>query len=600
MAKVRPVLTVLAALVATALSVTGCVSMPSAGPVQSYPVTQGTASQNQQYVQIEPQQPRPGWSPAQIVQGFLTASASFGNYSDVAREYLTPKERTDWNPFWSAYVYKSGPNVKGPVYTSRKKDRATVQIAGKIQASLKGNGSYSVPSTSAPDQAATPPPSFSLVKMNGQWRIATAPKELLLTSDSFQNDYQPTKLYFFDPAGKTLVPDPVYVPLQAGGPGDLITGLVNDLISPPRDWLSGATKTAFPPDTKISGVTIDGVIAIINLNGSIAKTSKASLTGVMQQVSSQLLWTLLGATQSGQAVKSVEVELDGHAWVPPDAQGNPVQQSQISKYNPANGASRVFYAIDKAGYLTRRASTEARPVPLMRIGTDFQEIAVSPSGKYLAALRGDALYTAPLGAPLVKRGNGFLAISWDISDQLWATTQDQILMFRGAANPGQPLGQPVPVAVSDPYQFGTGFPYTELRVAPDGVRVALISGGGMLRFGAIDVQDEGLRAGQVSIKITLSQIYDIPSAGLFTALTWYGPDDVITLTDLGPTVTEYPVSGTGTQPVPADTNLESITASYGQPPVASLATGQLVELTGASLNGTWMQIGSGSAPAYPG
>ena len=54
------------------------------------------------------------------------------------------------------------------------------------------------------------------MKLNGQWRIAVAPSALLLTSDSFQNDYQPTKLYFFDPAGRILVPDPVYVPLQAG------------------------------------------------------------------------------------------------------------------------------------------------------------------------------------------------------------------------------------------------------------------------------------------------------------------------------------------------------------------------------------------------
>ena len=69
------------------------------------------------------------------------------------------------------------------------------------------------------------------------------------------------------------------MPLQAAARADLITGLVNDLITPPKDWLSGgATKTAFPAGTKISGVTIDGPTAIVNLGGTIAKTSKASLT----------------------------------------------------------------------------------------------------------------------------------------------------------------------------------------------------------------------------------------------------------------------------------------------------------------------------------
>ena len=376
---------------------------------------------------------------------------------------------------------------------------------------------------------------------------------------------------------------------------------MTDLISPPKDWLAGgATKTAFPPGTTIIGVTIDGVAAVINLGGTIAKTSKASLTAVMQQVSSQLLWTLLSATQSGQAVQSVEVEVNGDPWVPPSAQGNPVQQLRDAAYIPADGPGLpVFYAIDKAGYLTRRADTHARPVPVVHIGTGFREIAVSPSGKYVAALRGGVLYIAALGHPLVKRGSDFLSISWDNSDQLWASTQTQIFMLRGAASPGQPLGQPVPVTVSDPFGEDTGPPYTSLRVAPDGVRVALISGDTVLRFGAIDMQQEGLRAGQVNITITLSQVADSPVSGLFTGLSWYGSDSVITLTD-GLAVTEYPVSGALATPIPADADLQSITASYNHPLIASLPHGQIVELAGSSLNGAWMPVDGGTAPAYPG
>ena len=78
----------------------------------------------------------------------------------------------------------------------------------------------------------------------------------------------------------------------------------------------------------------------------------------------------------------------------------------------------MFYAVDKAGYLTRRASTHGRPVPhRARSAPATTQIAVSPYGKYLAALRDSALYTAPIGDPLVKRGSGYLAISWDNSDQ---------------------------------------------------------------------------------------------------------------------------------------------------------------------------------------
>ena len=141
----RPVLAVLAALLA-ALPAAGCVSMPSGGPVVSYPVTQGAESQDQPFVQIVPKPPGAGWKPSQIVQGFLTASASFGNNSEVALEYLTPQERKSWNPLWSAVVYKDGPNVAGTaVPVTGAKNTVTVLVSGKEQADLQGNGRYSVP-----------------------------------------------------------------------------------------------------------------------------------------------------------------------------------------------------------------------------------------------------------------------------------------------------------------------------------------------------------------------------------------------------------------------------------------------------------------------
>ena len=53
------------------------------------------------------------------------------------------------------------------------------------------------------------------MKTGGQWRISSAPSELLLTQDQFADDYELRNLYFFDPSNHYLVPDPVYVPLQA-------------------------------------------------------------------------------------------------------------------------------------------------------------------------------------------------------------------------------------------------------------------------------------------------------------------------------------------------------------------------------------------------
>src|SRR3984957_5879019 len=150
----RPLLALLAAATA-AVAVTGCVSMPNAGPVLSYPVTQETGGQNGQNMQFIVQPPVEGWNPQQIVNGFLLAAASFGNQAQVARQYLTPDESKNWNPAWGAFVYQTKPSVGDPAYPAaapeqgastskagkvgqaRKQPKtATVAISGKVQAIL--------------------------------------------------------------------------------------------------------------------------------------------------------------------------------------------------------------------------------------------------------------------------------------------------------------------------------------------------------------------------------------------------------------------------------------------------------------------------------
>jgi hypothetical protein len=593
----RPVLAALAALLVAALSATGCVSMPTGGPVRSYPMTQGPAAQNQPYVQVVPQPPGAGWSPAQIVQGFLTASASYGNAPQVATQYLTPALQKTWNPSWSATVYSSGPNVTGQTYgppTVKTATKATVQITGDRQAALIGYGGYSVASSSSStEESFGRQPIFRLIKLDGQWRISDAPSELLLTSNSFENDYQLRNLYFFNPAENYLVPDPVYVPLRAK-PGDLINGLVKALISPPTDWLSlgGATKTALPRGTKAGSVTLNGVTAVVNLTGSAI--TKAS-TVTMEQVSAQLLMTLSGAVQSGsagQGVKSVEVEVNGKQWSPSGPQGDPVQGT--AKWEPPTGESQAFYYVDSAGNLTSQTGATGKPVSLgTKIGTGNTQIAVSPDGKYVAALHGSTLSTGLVGGPLTKRSGSYAAMSWDGSDELWASQGDQIVELRNEPNQHQPLGQTVVVNVL-PTGLPSVGPYTALKVAPDGVRVAIVIGGNELTFGAISGQQGA------SPQITLSLVQQSPvNATTFTGLTWYGPEDVIALATPGPSVTDYPVSGATPTSIPADPGIQAITASSKQPLIASLPDGRLVYDN--SLIGSWLPLKSGgSSPAYPG
>jgi Lipoprotein LpqB beta-propeller domain/Sporulation and spore germination len=607
--RLRSLLGTLAALVTVALSVAGCVSMPTGGPVQSYPVTQGTAGQSQQYMQIQPTPPASGWDPQQIVEGFLTASASFGNYPQVAYQYLTPQAQKTWKPDWNALVYKTGPTPEGPAYAPNAKNptTASVAISGTIQASLRGSGSYSVPSASSQTAVFNVPNPFTLTKVGGQWRISSAPQELLLTSNAFKHDYQLQNLYFFDPAGRYLVPDPIYVPLGPSAQG-LVNVLVSDLITPPNDWLGagkrgGATKTAFPAGTTIGSVDLNGVTAVVNLKGTAITKANSQTMG---QVSAQLLLTLQGAVPSGSngpAVTSVEVLRNGKPWTPPTGQGNPVQQpSMYTAYNPPTGSSSKFYYVDSAGYLAWRPSTGSPEHRLEKIGTQYSQdsqIAVSPDGRYVAALYGQTLYAGAVGGQLLERATGYVAMSWDSSDNLWASTNGAIVMFRHVAGGPQPLGSAVPVKVLNQITES----YTALKVAPDGVRIAIVQAYGILTFGAISGQQGP------NPQISLSTVQDdatglTPSSIVnFTGLAWYGPDKVITLATPGPAVTVYPVSGGGPTSVPTDPDMTSISASYGEP-LIGLVKGLIA--SEPNLTGSWTPLAdgdtsvTGSSPTYPG
>jgi hypothetical protein len=576
-----------------AITATGCVSMASGGPVLSYAVTQGPGAQSQHYQQIYPQSPGNGWAPEEIVRGFLTASASFANHQQVAREYMTPKASRAWNPNWSAIVFSNGPNVTSVTYpVTGPRNSAHVEVSGTVQANLSGSGSYAVASASATGPPGIPP-TFDLVKVGGQWRISEAPSKLLLASDLFKFDYQLRNLYFFDPTSHYLVPDPIYVPLQAT-PTDLMNGLVHDLITPPVDWLLNATRTAFPDGTtRIGDVALDGGTAAVSLGGAITKASD----DVLQQVSAQLLWTLSGSGQGGPAVQSVELFLNGKPWIPRGSQENPVQHQ--SDYHPPDGASRSFYYLDGAGNLLRRDGTAGKPVKIAHVGTGYTQIAVSPHSHYLAALRGGALYIGPPGGRLVKRnGTGYTTISWDPGDNLWATTSDQIVMVRGDARPNDPQGQPITVNVTNSDGNQATGPFTALRVAPDGVRVAVIVGGTDLYFGAIEWQ-AGARAGQVMMRIVFSPFNVIVTDTTFGSVSWYGPDNVITYGEPGPALTEYPVNGGSSTSIPPLPRIKSITASWGSALVAGQAKGGM--MADASLTGSWMVIpGSSFSPVYPG
>ena len=624
----RPLLALLAALT-TALAVTGCVSIPNAGPVLSYPVTQQTGSQNGQNLQFTTQLPGSSWTPPEIVSGFLIAAAA--NQNQVARAYMTPAAGKNWDPsLATTYVYQDQPNVSNSVPTpaaaqpsaaagktgnggkkgktaKRPPPTVTVVVSGKIQAILSPRrGTYAVSSASGSNSSG--PQNFTLQKTDDGWRISASPNALLLTQAQFADDYDLTDLYFFDPNFRYLVPDPVYVPLQASA-STLTSQLVGYLKSPPGDWLAdGATETAFPAGTNVTA-SLSDTVATVSITGTISKAQRA-------EISSQLLWTLVGSGQVGSKVKAVALIVNGKSYYPSGAPGNPVQVLAQAGFGPATGASTtaagqpVYYlGTDGDVYSTQvgGAGVAGRQTLVAKVGAGFRQIAVSADGKYLAALRNGELYMGPLHGPLVRQqGSGYATLSWGPTDNLWTTTgaNEQIFVFRAVAAPDSRQAGPIAVTVTNGLSVVAGDPYTALQVAPDGVRVAMILNADQLAFGAI-VWQPGTGPSLGSVRIQLSPFTVDDSDSGFDLVTWYGADNVITLGGPDSTQTEYPVNGGTPTSQMLSQSVESITATPGQALIAGIAKDEMIEAS--NLTGGWPTITTsagtpvkGISPTYPG
>jgi Tfp pilus assembly protein FimT len=587
-------------IVICTLALAGCVTVPTSGHVQAVNVTQGGAGGGQDYLQPIPVPPGSGWSPRQIVSGFLAANASFAKDHAVARQYLTSSASQSWRPGWAVTVFSQNPSLltaePGSPHSGRTPPTAVVQVSGQVLGTASDSGQYAI---SAQGRAPANE-KFVVVKQGSDWRISGLPSVVLLNEADFQHVYQPRNVYFFDPAMQVLIPDPLYVPQEAT-PADLIAQLLQVLLAAPSGWLLDAAQTAFPPGTRLLNLTLDGATAIVNLGGAVA----GATPGTLRQMSAQLLWTLAGSTAVEPSIQSVELEVNGNPVTLPGL-GSPAQQiGSYASYVPSAPAHASFYYADGQGQVrslsgaAQASSPQGAPVP-GGAGTGqipLTAVAVSPDGRYLAGLGpGGVLYTGSLArkAILTQRATGrFTTLSWDTHDDLWATGSGpsgpagQVWLIPGRS------GAAVPVSTVLP----SGDRVTDLKVAPDGVRCAMIvagSGGSELMLAAIVHSGQQADIG-TAVSISAQNVH-------FTALTWYDADHVIALSPSpgNPVLDEVAMNGQPPVPVPAVPGTVSITADGSSNPlVAGLSSGQLTSL--ASLGGLWSGVvGPGLAPAYPG
>jgi hypothetical protein len=580
-----------AVALALAAAAAGCATVPTNGPVQQVGAGQSGLSQEQDYSQPVPVGPGQGWTPSEIVDGFLAASASFLHDHAVAREYLDSTAQKSWQPGWAVTVVSNTPTAIPipplPRSVSNESESLNRQkVIGLPVATITGSGQY-LPYSGSPSKSYV----FSLIKNNGQWRIDSLPtSQLLLTQADFQRVYQPRSLYFLSQSGTTLVPDPVFVPQQATDT-DLANGLVNALLHDPNGWLSGAAGTGFPAHSyRLAQVRINGPNATVDLGGKAGTASPQKL----EQMAAQLVWTL---STGPTPVQSVVLELNNR---PVQVLGSQYQQLQTyQSWVPGQAANPGLYYVGSNGTVQELTGTSTSPVAGAAGAAgvaSLSSVAVSPNGRLVAGISagGAAVYFGALskGATLKQwrpPTGSCTSVSWDSRGDLWITAGGIVWLLP----PGG--GSAAPVSVDAP----PGSTVTDFQVAPDGVRVVMIVHGApdSVELGAIT--RSGASAAVAQPPVTIGSGLPTPDA-----VTWYGADDIIVLAGSSSStqLDEVPLNGGQPTTITTPGPPVSVTATSPQgaaaPDIAiGLAGGKI--MVSANQGVFQPTRAAGQAPVYP-
>jgi len=604
---VRTRVMVLAGAALAAVLAAGCATIPASGPVASAPTPAPSGAGACCGLIVEG--PQPAWTPQQVVSGFLLASASFAHDHGIARQYLTTSASKAWRPGSQVTILAQTPTVYQPPGQMPGQDnRASVVVSWQALATLNGNGQYLAGARGGGARQQI----FTLVSVKGQWLIDGLPgtssgkvsRELLLPSVLFHLDYAPRNLYFYAQPDQLLVPDPVFVPVESSDP---VTTLVTGLLTSPSGWLENAAVTAFPPGARLRKVQVlpgppGEKTAIVDIG-----LPHGTPISTIQAMAAQIVWTLTSPAYSPALIQAVKLKINGRAWA--QGPGGAVQDlGDYSRYIPhAPGAANLYYVAPNGAVrmFGRQAHSVAVPGQAGTGQVPLSKIAISMDGHYLAGLAGPAttVYTENLAAAarphasdaasnLHSRltGAGFSAPSWDSAGDLWVAGR-----VHGSAGIWVIPGTPKAAAMRVTLPPGLG-PVTGLRVAPDGVRIALIVGTGAgthILLGAIARSGAGIAI-----------IHTAPLApGLVgvSALTWYDDDHVLAITEpsAGTRLWEVPVNGAGPLLKSAQPGMASIAADGPQNALyVGMAAGRLENEN--ALGGLWRDVAAGSYATYPG
>jgi hypothetical protein len=258
------------ALIGALLVLAGCANIPTGGGVSKLTI----GSTHDAPLLSQPEGPVKGASQQEILDGFIKAGRNSKAGYSTAREYLTDKFRSTWNPNAGALVSSS------PI-DSTVVEAEELQLSVTVSASVDVDGRYSIA-----DASRTQILQFQFEKdQKDQWRISSAPDGTILTPNRFASLFHPYDLYFFDPSFQFLVPDRRWFANST----QVATRIVKALLVGPPDWLHGGVVSAFPNGTELTGTpTIDLGRATVDLTSQVSSEPAVGRRRMVQELTQSL------------------------------------------------------------------------------------------------------------------------------------------------------------------------------------------------------------------------------------------------------------------------------------------------------------------------
>jgi len=482
---------------ASAFLLVGCATVPTSGPVERQ-TSQATGVNSG--VHVDPLPPAEGASQLLVVEGFLHAMSVYQPDYAIARQYLTESASKNWHPESGVQIYADG---FPPTDTGSNVVLSGVPVTGFVDAT----GSY------RPVTGTTQTFNFNLIKDAGdQWRISSPPQGLLVSRYVFTTNFTAVNLYFTDPSGTSLVPDPRFF---ATGDQAMVAA-VTQLLTGPSSWLAPAVRKL---DT--SGITIGGVVL------DPAGLVDVALGGATDRLSADQRHTLLAelayTMTDFDAVGSVRVTGAAQVWRDQVGQ-SVVRPESFAALSPEGAGSRVLFLVHDHKLKRLRDATDWDNFLTVDAGiTKPEQIAVNTDLSQVAAVT-DGGTTLELGqtasgkaARSIRTGAGLLRPAFARNGELWSPAPGgpgELQVFKGE--------QRLKVTVS-------GLPDARVRalaLSADGTRVAFI-----LRQGRTDVV--GLARversdGAITVDgwRTVDLALNTSSSALFLDLGWLSPTEL--------------------------------------------------------------------------